>query len=171
MRDVTLLIPNYNNALYIEACLESIQKQTYRDFKILIVDDGSTDNSVDLIEQFPDDRIELIKKTPNSGIIDTLNIGLDAITSKYMIRMDGDDLMRNDRIEKLVEFMDSHPEYGVCGSAIQEFGLSDKKLFYEVNPSINNANLIFSTPLDMQVVYLECQSFESIKFGIPMDIT
>ena len=143
MAKATLLIPNYNNAQYIEDCLRSIQKQTYSDFKILIVDDGSTDNSVELIKQFPDDRIELILKEQNSGIVDTLNKGLATITTDYMIRMDGDDLMTEDRVEKLVTFMDTHPEFGICSSGIQLFGLSDRKLIYETDPLKNRANLVF----------------------------
>jgi len=143
MAKATILIPNYNNALYMEACLNSIQKQTFKDFKILIVDDGSTDNSIEIIQNFIDDRIELIHKTPNSGIVDTLNMGLKKITSDYMIRMDGDDLMREDRVEKLVKFMDENPEFGVCGSGIEQFGLSDKKVIYETDPIKNKANLVF----------------------------
>ena len=143
MEKVTLLIPNYNNAAYLEDCLKSIQKQTYTDFKILIVDDGSTDNSVEIIEQFPDNRIQLIQKEKNSGIVDTLNVGLEAISSEYMMRMDGDDLMTENRIEKLVQFLDRNPDFGICGSGIQQFGLSDKKMIYETNPLKNRANLIF----------------------------
>ncbi|MGV6860144.1 MAG: glycosyltransferase family 2 protein [Putridiphycobacter sp.] len=140
---VTVLIPNYNNEPYLIDCLNSILNQSYQKFDILIVDDGSTDKSLDIIKGFSDKRINLIQKKENSGIIDTLNIGLKHIQSKYIVRMDADDLMSPNRIEKLVHFMEENPEIGVCGSGIQQFGLSDQVIIYERNPKQNKANLLF----------------------------
>jgi glycosyltransferase involved in cell wall biosynthesis len=143
MSKATILLPNYNNGLYLIDCLESIQSQTFSDFKILIIDDGSTDNSIDIIKNFNDSRIKLIQKDNNSGIIDTLNIGLSNIDSEYIIRMDGDDLMHSERIERLIHFMDNNQSFGACGSGIKHFGLSDDEIIYESNPKTNKANLVF----------------------------
>ena len=143
MSKATILLPNYNNGLYLTQCLESIQTQTFTDFKILIIDDGSTDNSIDIIKNFNDNRIKLIQKDNNSGIIETLNIGLSNIDSEYIIRMDGDDLIHPERIERLINFMDNNKSFGACGSGIKHFGLSDDEIIYESNPKINKANLVF----------------------------
>ncbi len=143
MTKATVLLPNYNNGQYLEECLVSIQNQSFQNFEVLIVDDGSTDNSLEIIKGFDDHRIKIIEKESNSGIIDSLNIGLNTIDSEYIIRMDGDDKMHPDRIKRLVEFMDTHKKYGVCGSGIQHFGMSDDKVIYEKNPLINKANLLF----------------------------
>jgi len=124
MNKVTILIPNYNNSSFLKECLDSIKEQTFSDFNILIVDDASTDDSTDIIECYDDSRITLIKKKENSGIIETLNIGLELIQSEYIIRMDGDDTMDKERVEKLVAFMDENEEIGVCGSSIKHFGIS-----------------------------------------------
>ena len=139
----TILIPNYNNASFLIECLTSIKEQTYTDFNILIIDDASTDNSVNIITEFDDFRITLIKKSKNSGIIDSLNIGLEAIDSEYIIRMDGDDIMHKDRVKKLISFMDKNEDIGVCGSGIQHFGISNDTIIYEQSPIQNHTNLIF----------------------------
>ena len=140
---VTILLPNYNNASYLKECIESILGQTFQDFKLLIIDDGSTDNSIEIIRSYNDDRFELVLKEKNSGIVDSLNMGLDRINTKYVVRLDGDDLMSSDRIEILVNFMESHPEYGICGSDIQVFGADDFTMEFESDWQKNNANLIF----------------------------
>ena len=140
---VTILMPNYNNAPYLDDCLESIKKQTYKDFRLLIVDDKSTDNSVEIINNFSDDRISVILKEKNSGIVDTLNRGLQEINTQYIVRMDGDDLMHPQRLEKLVSFMDENPSIGVCGSGIEHFGISKEKISYPADYKLNQASLIF----------------------------
>lgn len=141
----TILLPNYNNESYLIECLNSIKEQTYSNFEILIIDDGSTDNSIKIINNFKDSRIRLIIKEKNSGIIDTLNTGLESIiNSEYIIRMDGDDIMHPKRIELLVNFMDENPEFGVCGSGIQFFGLSNGTAIYNKDPKINKSKLLFT---------------------------
>lgn len=139
----TVLMPNFNCAEYLTECLDSIKNQTFKNFNLIIIDDCSTDNSCSIIENYKGLDIQLIKKTENSGIEDSLNIGLNEIQSKYIIRMDSDDLMHKSRIEKLIQFMESHSEIGVCGSAIQHFGISDEIIKFENSPLENKANLIF----------------------------
>lgn len=141
---VTVLIPNYNNEPYIKECFDSIYEQTFKQFDVLVVDDSSTDNSVNLILEYQNKiKLKVIKKDCNTGIIDTLNIGLKKINSDYIIRMDADDIMHKERIKKLVDFMEMNPEIGACGSAIQHFGISKELIIYEPNPNQNKANLIF----------------------------
>jgi len=137
-------MPNYNNAPFLKECLDSIINQTYKNFELVIIDDGSTDQSLDIIDNYNDNRFHVIKKEHNSGIIDSLNIGLEYIKSEYIVRMDGDDKMNVKRLEKLVCFMDNNSNIGVCGSAIQHFGISNETIIYPTNPELNNANLIFS---------------------------
>lgn len=141
---VTVLLPNYNNGPYLKDAIQSLLNQTFQDFIIYFVDDCSTDNSIEIAESFHSDKIRIFRKPNQSGIIDTLNIGLKEISSKYFIRMDGDDLSTKHRFEKLVGFMEMHPEIAVCTSNIKTFGLEEELIEYEVDPSQNKANLIFS---------------------------
>lgn len=140
---VTVLLPNYNNAPYLKECIDSLLNQTFQDFVVFFVDDCSTDNSLEIVEAYQNPKLVVIKKDANSGIVDTLNKGLEKITTKYFIRMDGDDVSHPQRFEKLVQFMEQHPEIGVCSSAIQVFGKSTELWKYPEDPNVNHANLIF----------------------------
>lgn len=142
--DITVLMPNYNNSLFLREAIDSVLNQTLCDFIFLIIDDGSSDNSIEIIKSYSDKRIVLLEKNTNSGIVDTLNIGLEAITTKYAIRMDGDDISAPDRFEILYNFMEANPETGVCGSKIQTFGDSNDLWEYSLEKDKIKARLIFN---------------------------
>lgn len=147
MPKVSVLLPNYNNAPYLKEAIDSILNQTFTDFEFIIVDDGSTDNSIEIINSYDDLRIILILKEENSGIVDTLNRGLENAKGEYLVRMDGDDISFPDRIEKLVYFLDENPEIGVCSSSLKNVGLIDEIWTDDSDPSINKAKVLFGNPL------------------------
>lgn len=118
----SVLLPNYNNGPYLKEAVDSVLNQSFRDFELIFVDDGSTDNSLEVIRSFNDARIKVFQKEKNSGIVDTLNLGIDQCNSEFIIRMDGDDISKPGRFEKLVSYMRKHPEIGVCSSALELFG-------------------------------------------------
>lgn len=140
---VSVVLPNYNNGPYLREAIDSILNQTFPDFEFIIIDDCSTDNSIEIIESYSDPRIILKVKEKNSGIVDSLNIGLDIAKGEYMLRMDGDDISTPDRMEKLLRFMEENPSIGVCSSAIQNFGLVDDLWKFEADPQKNKAMLLF----------------------------
>jgi len=140
-------MPNYNNAPFLKEAIDSILNQTFTNFHFLIVDDGSTDNSVDIIKQYNDPRITLIQKEKNSGIVDTLNIGLERIESTYIVRMDGDDISTPDRLMILYNFMEENPEIGVCGSQIMHFGNENIRTNYYLEKDKIKSQLIFNNPV------------------------
>lgn len=94
---VSIVLPMYNAAEYIKECVDSILMQTYSDFELLIIDDGSTDDSVEILEKYDDQRIRLIKNEHN--FIASLNLGLKESRGKYIARMDADDKMKPHRLE------------------------------------------------------------------------
>lgn len=122
MAKISVIMPVYNLAPYIEESICSILTQTYSDFELLIIDDGSTDGTLDIIRKFDDSRIKLICHSINLGLIETLNQGIDLSTGEYIARMDGDDIALPHRFERQVAYMDAHPHYGVCGSQVQFLG-------------------------------------------------
>lgn len=121
---VSVLMPVYNGVLYLQEAIDSILKQTYRDFELIIVDDGSSDDSAKIIRLNAemDSRIVPLKNETNSGICVTLNKGLDAAQGEYIVRMDCDDISEPNRIEEQVAYMDAHQEIGLAGSTIRIFG-------------------------------------------------
>lgn len=114
---VTILLPVYNGEKYIKECLYSIMQQTFSDFEVLIIDDGSTDKTSSIIETVNDDRIKMVRRT--HGFIDSLNYGLSEARGEYIARMDADDIMMPNRIETQVKLLDDKPEITVCSSWIK----------------------------------------------------
>ena len=120
---VSIVLPMYNAAKYIKECVDSILAQTYSDFELLIIDDGSTDDSVKIVETYKDSRIRLIRNSHD--FIASLNKGIVESRGKYIARMDADDKMKPHRLEKQVEVMETMPEIVLCCSYMQRMGGTD----------------------------------------------
>ncbi len=112
---VTILMPVYNAERYIKTAIDSVLCQTFTDFELLIVDDGSSDSTKDIIHTYDDKRMVAIEKT-HQGISHALNAGLRHARGKYIARFDADDICFPERIEKQVGFLNAHPEYILAGS-------------------------------------------------------
>ena len=110
-------MPVYNAALYLRECMDSILAQTFRDFELLIVDDGSTDESVAVIQSYADPRIRLIKS--HHDYITSLNLLIDEARGKYIARMDADDVMLPHRLQRQWEYMEAHPETDVWAGGLE----------------------------------------------------
>ena len=126
MARVTVLMATYNAADTITECIQSILNQTYSDFKVIVLNDLSTDNTVNLIEVFKSDKIKIIH-FKKKGFIHALNTGLGLCDTEYIARMDADDIMLPNRLEEQVRFMDAHPHIAATGSYVQKFGKSKRK--------------------------------------------
>lgn len=113
---VTVLMPCYNGERFLGEAIQSILDQTLSDFELLLVDDGSTDGSLDIAKAFSDPRIRILKNPSNLGLAATLNNGLHAAKGRYIARLDCDDLSSRNRLERQVEFLDKNPHVGLVGS-------------------------------------------------------
>lgn len=113
---VSVLMPAHNAEQYIRESIESILSQTFRDFELLVLDDGSTDSTAVVARSYLDERLKLITNEANLGIIGTLNRGLNAARGEYVARMDADDVSAPDRFAKQVAFLDQHPDVAVVGT-------------------------------------------------------
>jgi glycosyltransferase involved in cell wall biosynthesis len=113
---ISVVIPTYNIEKYIAETIQSILDQTFQlKFELILVDDGSTDNTVQVIESFHDDRIRLIKKE-HGGIADTSNVGISNARGEYIALLDGDDKSYPDRLKIQYNWMQDHPDVGVLGT-------------------------------------------------------
>lgn len=124
---VTVLMPAYNAAPYLREAVDSILGQTLTDFELLVVDDGSTDETVEILNGYRDPRLRVVLSPSNQGVTAALNRGLDLAAGRYIVRMDADDISLPDRLDKQVRYLDEHPEIGVCGGSIH--GFNDKREF------------------------------------------
>lgn len=114
---LSVVLPVYNGQDYIQEAIESILNQTFTDFEFIIINDGSTDNSLNIIKAFDDSRIVLIDQE-NKGLAKTLNIGLNIARGKYIARMDGDDIASFNRFEKQVRYLKEKPNVKLLGTAV-----------------------------------------------------
>lgn len=120
---VTVLVPVYNAGAYLQESVESILRQTYKNFELLILDDGSTDGCTDFLREIDDRRIRLVRR--RHDYIATLNYGLRTARGKYIARMDADDRMHPTRLAQQVKVMEQYPEVVLCAAYMREFGGRD----------------------------------------------
>lgn len=124
---VTVLLPVYNGERYIKGAIESILCQSYTHFELLIIDDGSEDNTDQIITSFKDERISHVKNKINLGLVQTLNKGLSLAKGDLIARQDADDVSYPDRLKKQVEYMVENEEtalLGTQGRVVDENGQS-----------------------------------------------
>jgi glycosyltransferase involved in cell wall biosynthesis len=119
MKRVTVVIPAYGVEKYIAATIQSVLAQTYQNFELLVIDDGSPDRSVEICQQFTDPRIKILHQE-NSGPAAARNLGIRHATGDYIAFLDGDDLWLPEKLAKHVEHLDNAPQVGVsfCRSAL-----------------------------------------------------
>lgn len=156
---VTVFIPVYNAEKYIAESLESILNQTYDNLEIILVDDGSTDKSVEIIKSYDDPRIRLIQNEKNMGIPYTRNVGLDHANGKYMAIMDSDDISLPERIEKQVRYLEENPDIDVVGTNYYKFN----------EKSCRKINLTYTTPEEIKILLLFYSPISNPSSMVRMD--
>jgi len=116
---ISVLLPVFNAERFLREAIESVLAQTYDDFELLVLDDGSTDNSLAILKQFEakDDRIRIFSRE-NKGLVPTLNELILKASGQYLARMDADDTCMPERFGKQVAFMDAHPDHVVVGTRL-----------------------------------------------------
>jgi len=160
-------MPIHNGAAFVAAAIESILEQTFRDFEFLIIDDGSTDRSADIIEGYTDSRIRLVRNERQIGQIRTLNRGLGLARGEYVARMDADDISLPTRLERQVGFMAANPAVGACGTWVVTMGDREGEVWkYPESAEEIRCRLLFDSALAHPSVCMRRQAFErhSLQF-------
>jgi glycosyltransferase involved in cell wall biosynthesis len=118
---VTVLMPVFNAQNYLRSAIESILKQSFRDFELLIIDDGSRDKSLQIVQRFAkeDKRVRIIRNTTHKGLVKTLNHGLKLAKAPLVARMDSDDIASSDRLRKQYQFLSQNPQFVAVGSNVE----------------------------------------------------
>lgn len=116
---ISILIPVYNGQETIDQCLESVRRQTYRNFEIICVNDASFDKTLNKLKEWQEifglNKFILINNVKNLGVTKSLNLALSRAQGKYIARIDADDTWLSEKLEKQIDFMETHPEYGIVG--------------------------------------------------------
>lgn len=126
--EVTILMPAYNAGKYIWDAIDSVLNQTFTNFQLLIINDGSTDQTISVIEQFDDHRLSVIHQT-NKGIAAALNNGLREAKGRFIARFDADDICLPQRLEKQVSFLKNNTDYVITGCDAEYISESGEHLF------------------------------------------
>lgn len=158
---ISVLMPVYNGERYLKEAIDSILNQTFPAFEFIIINDGSTDRTREIVTTYRDPRIRFVENERNMGLIRTLNRGLDLVNGEYTARMDCDDVSLPERLAFQASFLDTHPFIGVCGTRariIDENGLitgelrplsgeTIKKLFWRPSPILHPTSMARTTLL------------------------
>ncbi len=130
MRTLTVIMPVYNGEKYLEEAIESILNQSFTDFKLLVLDDNSSDSTPKILKAYQDkdSRVVVITKSKNIGPAKLRNEGFEIAQTEFIALMDADDIAMPTRFEKQLQVFRQHPEVGLCGSWFTIFGNKKEKI-------------------------------------------
>ena len=167
---VSIILPCYNAEKYLQECISSILNQTYNKFELIIIDDGSTDTSYEIAESNKDSRITILKNNSNTGIVSCLNASIKLTKGKYIARIDADDMMHRERLEKQVSFLedDKNKEIVLVGSnhfiidsnshnvSLKQFPITDSEI---------KACMLFQNPFSHPSVMIRTNILKKEKYS------
>jgi glycosyltransferase involved in cell wall biosynthesis len=146
--EVTVLMPVYNASTYLREAISSVLQQTFTNFELLIIDDGSTDESISIINSFEDKRIRLVKNEVNKGISASLNEGINLASTDLIARMDADDICYPERLALQVEHFRLNPITALLSTSVRVISDNGAPLFVDDFDRVHNAyNLNFICPV------------------------
>lgn len=166
---ISVVIPLYNKEKYVLETLGSVLGQTYQDFEVVVVDDGSTDKSLELVKSINDNRIKIIQHSKNKGLSATRNTGVSVASREVISLIDADDTWEPSYLEEVVKLYRNFPEASLFGASYKEVYSNNKKreLTVLIDKSLKNKRFyiddFFMINLGMPIV---CQSSLSFKTNI-----
>lgn len=166
IKQISVLMPAYNCGKYIKSAIYCVLNQTYKDFEFIIIDDGSTDNTEEIIGSIKDSRI-IYKKTEHKGTSAALNYGIGLCRFDWIARIDADDLNTLNRLEKQVNFIEDNPELDIISSWSVYFKYPCKILFLLKEPLHHNEiykYLDIHNPINQSAMLCRKSIFDKFKF-------
>lgn len=165
---VTFLISIYNTPKeQLRTAINSVLNQTYENYDILIINDGTKDDSLEIIKSYNSDKIKIINNENNIGLEKSLNKGIKEINSEYIARMDTDDISHNDRLQKQIEFAKLHPEYSVIATKVNIFDDNGIYGMTKISGKIEKRDLLFGTPFIHPSMLIKTEDIKNIG-GYPL---
>ena len=165
MKTVSVIIPVYNNSPYLDKCIESVLKQTYKKLEIIIVDDHSTDNSLEVILKYHDKRIKVVKLRKNSGAAIARNKGTELATGDYICYLDSDDYWAYDKVERQVKYMRDNDRAFIYGDYVYCNNGSFKRVY--VPKKITYKDLLKNTAIFTSTVMFNMKYIEKKDISMP----
>lgn len=148
--EITVLMPVHNGEAFVKEAAESILAQTFRDLELLVVDDASTDRTVEIIESLCDRRVRIIKSRERLRFSGALNLGIEHAVGVFLARMDSDDIALPKRLAVQHDYMLTHPEIGLCGGLAITFGMREGLFF---RPPLTHGEIVSYMLFDCPFVH------------------
>ena len=162
--NVSVVMSVFNGERYLNASVDSILGQTFRDFEFIIINDGSPDNTAEILGSYSDPRIIIVNNEVHVGLTKSLNKGLKLAKGKYIARMDADDISLPRRFEKQVAFMDATPEVGVCGTWLEAFCVDKRYICsYPEHHDDISAGMLFGGTIGHPTVMIRKESILTLN--------
>jgi glycosyltransferase involved in cell wall biosynthesis len=161
---VSIVLPIHDGAPYVRQAIDSLLAQSFSDFELVAIDDGSRDESADIVRTYSDQRIILLQQE-NKGLPATLNRGIAVARGRYIARQDQDDVSLPERIAKQVEFLDSHPDIAMVGTwaeIFDESGRGGRFHRHPRDPATLKFELLFDNPFVHSSVMLRASALEEV---------
>jgi glycosyltransferase involved in cell wall biosynthesis len=159
MPAISVILPVFNAEKYLKDSIESLLAQSFGDFELIIIDDCSTDKSFEILKTFADPRIRLYRNDENLKVVKTLNKGLKLAQSKFIARMDADDIAHPQRFEQQIKFFDKNPDVDIVGTWVQTFGTESDIMRAAIEHDHIKVRLFFLNPMFHPVVMFKRDSF------------
>lgn len=164
MTRISVLMGIYNCASTLVEALDSLYAQTYQDFKVILCEDGSNDDTYVVAEKYAKshDNIILLRNNCNMGLNYTLNRCLDYADTEYVARMDGDDISLPERFEKEIRFLDSHPEYALVSCSMIHFDENGDFRITMGQGEVKKKDFIVRTPVNHAPCMIKTEALKSV---------
>ncbi len=149
---VSVIMPVKNGESFLEESIQSILSQTFEDFELVLVDNGSTDKSKDICAKFLGPKVQLVRNEGNQTIADALNLGISIAKGQFIARLDSDDIAEQERLATQVDFLENNPNVGIVGSWITIFGDRSVRWKFPTSDPDIKVSLFFKSPFAHQAV-------------------
>lgn len=164
---ISVIMPVYNSEKYLREAIDSVLSQKFSDFEFIIVDDASTDKSLEIIESYSDPRIIILQNNMNLGLPGAINKGISLSRGTFIARMDADDISLPNRFKEQILFMENNPDIVMCGTFAQSIGNKKSVLMkHPTDPDEIKVNLLFKTSFIHPTIMMrrEFMSLNNLKY-------
>lgn len=170
---LSVVMPVYNGEKYLSEAIDSVLNQTFNDLELLIINDGSTDSSLQIIQSYNNEKIVLINNKKNYGIPYCRNLGLKKARGEYLTWTDCDDINEPTRFEEQIKFLNTNKEFGVCGTSLVRFGKEKYISKIYKDPELVKATLLFKTSIPNATAMLRLSKIKEfdLKYDTQLPIT
>ena len=161
---ISVILPVYNREAFVAEAVQSILRQTYRNFELIIIDDGSSDSSLEVVRNINDSRIKILKNDKNLGVSASRNRGIQEAKGEFIAFMDSDDISAPERFWKQLKLLKNKPEIDICGSWVQ-FLNSDKIIRHQEKHEEIFTQLLLNCSLSLGAVMYKKKNSQDLRLN------